>query len=63
VKNKITDYFYIIITVLPYQIQMGMVVYVCFFNGATEEVTYEMGELAAGRTLFHNHNHIKINDY
>lgn len=26
------------------QIQEGMVVYVCFFHGATEEVTREMGE-------------------
>lgn len=28
------------------QIQTGMVAYVCFFDGATEDVAYEMGKLS-----------------
>ncbi|KAM4541851.1 uncharacterized protein PAE49_018711 isoform 2-T2 [Odontesthes bonariensis] len=34
------------------EIQMGMVVYVCFFNGATEEVTYEMANSLMSIKLF-----------
>lgn len=36
------------------QIQEGMVVYVCFFHGATEDVTHQMGNTSfysAGATV------------
>lgn len=41
-------YYYCVVshTVPPSpQIQQGLVVYVCFFHGATEDVTNDMGEL------------------
>lgn len=37
--------YYCFHAVPPSQIQQGLVVYVCFFHGATEDVTNEMGEL------------------
>lgn len=38
------------------QIHEGMVVYVCFFHGATEDIVYEMGKtLQASRQPNHLH--------
>lgn len=38
------------------QIQQGMVVYVCFYHGATEDVTHEIGTSLCVYSHFHSHS-------